>query len=221
MDDDILGGELDEQYDVIILPADDVERMVGETEDDGGGRGGRRADAYPPEYRSGFGDEGVAALEVFVQNGGTLLTFAEAGALAIERFDLPLRDAVEGLSSTEFWAPGSTLRVDVDNMNPLAWGMPDRALATFLADNQVYETLPGPEGDRIERIVTFIDRDILESGWLIGEEAIAERAAMVAVEHGAGRVILIGFRAQHRAQTHGTFKLVFNSLIGPGPGAQP
>ena len=39
---------------------------------------------------------------------------------------------------------------------------------------------------------------------------------MVSVEHGAGTIVMIGFRAQHRAQTHGTFKLVFNALVGGG-----
>ena len=80
----------------------------------------------------------------------------------------------------------------------------------------MYEVVATPRNDRVERIVTFIDRDILQSGWLLGEGVIAEKAAMVSVQHGAGRVVLIGFRAQHRAQTHGTFKLVFNALAGAG-----
>ena len=216
MDDRIKDGDLNDDYDVIILPADGVARMTGEQGNGDGGRGGRGPSAYPPEYRSGFGQEGVDALEAFVEDGGTLLTFAQAGALPIEKFGLPIRNVVDGLSSTEFWSPGSTLKVTVDNTNPLAYGMPRNALATVLANNQVYQVVPSDRNERVERIVTFVDRDLLQSGWLLGEDVIAKKAAMVSVRHGQGKVVLIGFRVQHRAQTHGTFKLVFNALMSGG-----
>lgn len=204
LDEELRAGNLNRRYDVIILPEDDLETMIE----------GRDPEDAPPEYRSGFGDQGVDALDAFVRAGGTLVTFGAAGDLPIERFELPVRNAVEGLRGREFWSPGSTLRVEVDNQHPLAFGMPEEALVTFLAGGQVYETVRGPETQRVERLVTYVDRDILQSGWLLGEENIASRAAMVSVGHGDGRVVLIGFRAQHRAQTHGTFKLLFNALVG-------
>jgi len=217
LDAEIKAGNLLTKYDVIILPADRVEMMTGERRGEGGGRGaGPRPADYPPEYRSGFGQEGVAALRAFVEKGGTLVTFAEAGDFAIQKFELPLRNVVANRPSKEFWSPGSTLRVKIDNTNPLAYGMPAEGLAVFLANNQAYEVLPTAYNERVERIVTFAERDIRQSGWLLGEDAIARKAAMVSVQHGQGKVVLIGFRAQHRAQTHGTFKLVFNALVS-GP----
>ena len=148
-----------------------------------------------------------------MENGGTLITFAQAGDLPIDEFGLPIRNAVAGMRGNDFWAPGSTLKVDVDLSSRFAYGMPEDALATFLAGGQVYETVSGARSADVRRIVTYIDRDILQSGWLLGEEAIANKAAVVSVEHGEGTVLLIGFRAQHRAQTHGTFKLFFNALV--------
>jgi hypothetical protein len=203
LDDD---DELRERFDVIILPADAKEMMLGPSDPE-------EASEYPPEYRSGFGQAGVDALEAFIQAGGTLVTFAQAGDLVLDEFDVPVRNAVAGLSGDDFWAPGSTLRARVDNDHPLAYGMPEETLATFLAGGQVYETVRSPESADVTRLVTYLDRDVLRSGWLLGEDAIANRAAAAAIEHGLGSIVMIGFRAQHRAQTHGTFKLVFNALL--------
>jgi hypothetical protein len=213
LDAEILAGNLSRDYDVIILPADGVSRMTGEPRTGGGGFRGADPSAYPPEYRSGFGQAGVDALEAFVESGGTLVTFAEAGDFAIEKFELPVRNVLAGVPSREFWSPGSTLHAKVDNANPFAYGMPAEALATFLARNQVYEVVPGSRNHTVTRIVEFGDRDLLQSGWLLGEDHIKNKATVISVEHGEGTVLLIGFRAQHRAQTHGTFKLVFNALV--------
>jgi hypothetical protein len=209
LDAEVRAGNLNRQYDVIILPDDGADMMTGEATTD-------RASEYPPEFRSSLGDEGVAALNAFVRNGGTLVTFASAGDLPIERFGLPVRNIVAGLPGREFWAPGSTLRVTVSNDDPLGLGMPDRALATFTASSQVYQVQAGAASQNVRRVVSYIDRDVLESGQLRGEDVISGKAAMVAVRHGEGEVVLIGFRAQHRAQTHGTFKLLFNALVSRG-----
>jgi Zinc carboxypeptidase len=222
MDKELKAGALEAKYDVIILPADSVAAMTGERPEGvsaaGRGRGGFGGSpaTIPPEYRSGFGKEGSDALRAFVQKGGTLVTFGDAGTLPIERFGLPLRNVVADRKPIEFWCPGSTLNVNVDTTHPLAYGMPARALVAFLAGSQAYEILPTERNEEIETIVTFTDREILESGWLLGEPVIAKKAAMVSVRHGKGEVVLIGFRPQHRAQTQGTFKLVFNALLG-GP----
>ncbi len=209
LDADITGGNLSDSYDVIVLSADSPDVMTG----DGDGRFRGRREDWPPEYRSGFGQDGVDALAAFVEAGGTLVTFAQSGQLAIDALDLPIRNVVADVPPRAFWSPGSTLHVDVDRTNALAYGMPEAALATFLQGNEVYRVVPSNRNHRVERIVTFIDRDILQSGWLLGEKLIADKAAMVSVGHGEGRAVLIGFRAQHRAQTHGTFKLVFNALL--------
>lgn len=210
MDKELKAGELNKKYDVIILPDDNIARMTGEGLGD---FSGNRPDAFPPEYRSGFGQQGVNALKDFVEKGGVLLTFGQAGQFAIEKFKLPIRNVVKGVPSQKFWSPGSTLKMNFDNTNPLAYGMPSTGLGLFTGGNEVYEVIPSDRNQRIERIITYPKRDILQSGWLLGEEVIAEKAAMVSVGMGQGKVVLIGFRPQHRVQTHGTFKLVFNSLV--------
>jgi hypothetical protein len=219
-DAEIKTSGLEAKYDVIVLPADSVAGMTGERGAGGGEEGGRGGggrgggpDNTPPEFRSGFGAEGVKALQAFVQKGGTLVTFGQAGDLPIQRFGLPVRNVVAGLPPKEFWCPGSTLRVRFDNRHPVAFGMPSQGLALFMAGSQAYEVTSTDRSQDVEIFSTYVERDILQSGWLLGEQVIAKKAAALSVKHGDGRVVLIGFRPQHRDQTHGTFKLVFNSFL--------
>jgi hypothetical protein len=207
-DAEIKKGNLRAKYDVIILPHDSAGMITGERLESWEGR----MPAYPPEYRSGIGQEGVEALKAFVEKGGILVTLGEASNFAIEKFGLSVRNVVEKTDSKEFFCPGSTLRVICDNTHPLAYGMPQESLALFWS-NPAFEITPSQHNERYETIVRYVERDIIQSGWLIGEKYLSNKAAMVSARLGQGRVILIGFRTQHRAQTHGTFKLLFNCLF--------
>jgi len=90
--------------------------------------------------------------------------------------------------------------------------MPSSGLVLFW-ESPAFEITPSNDNDDYEIVATYADRDILQSGWLVGEKHLSKKAAMVQAKYGQGRVVLIGFRPQHRAQTHGTFKLLFNALV--------
>jgi hypothetical protein len=209
MDAEIRKGNLIASYDVIVLPHDSAATIEGKEEER---PPGQPEDLYPPEYRSGIGDEGVAALKDFVANGGTLVTLGEAAEFAIGNFDLRIRNVLEKVDSKEFFCPGSTLKTRFESEHPLAYGMPSSGLVLFW-QSPAFEILPSNRNEDYEIVATYADRDILQSGWLVGEKHLSKKAAMVKAKHGDGSVVLIGFRPQHRAQTHGTFKLLFNALL--------
>ena len=208
MDAEIKKGSLNKTHDVIILPHDSTGMIMGEIPP----RYRRYISAVPPEYRSGIGKEGVAALKEFVEKGGTLVTLGEACSFAIEKFGMSIRNILEDLNSKEFFCPGSTLKVKFDNSHPLSYGMPSEGFVVFYS-SPAFEIIPGQDNERYETVVRYQDKDILQSGWLIGEEHLSNKPAMIIDKHGKGKVILIGFRTQNRCQTHCTFKLLFNALM--------
>ncbi len=208
MDAEIKKGHLNTNYDTIILPQDSPGMIMGEIPP----RYRRYISAVPPEYRSGIGSEGVAALKEFVEKGGTLVTLGEASSFAIEKFGLGVRNIVENLDSKEFFCPGSTLRVKFENSHPLAYGMPAEGYVVFYS-SEAFAITSSQNSERYETVVRYQDKDILQSGWLIGEDHLTKMPAMVNAKYGRGRLVLIGFRTQNRCQTNGTFKLLFNTMI--------
>ena len=177
---------------------------------------GYRAGAMPPEYTGGLGPEGVRHLREFVETGGTLVFLNRASNFAIEQFKLPLRNVVAGLPRTDFYVPGSILRIVLDTTHPIASGMPKETIA-WAEDSPVFEVTNDPgatvPASNVRVVASYpADKDPLLSGWLLGGELLKGKAALVEVTMGKGRVILFGFRPQYRAQSLATYPLFFNAL---------
>jgi hypothetical protein len=175
--------------------------------------------SLPQAYRGGIGEEGLEAVRDFVRQGGTVVALGSAGDLFIQKWPIPVRDVSEGLSSDQLLIPGSIVRVQVDNGHPLAWGMPDTTYGYFIR-SPFYALTEGFRSQTVSVPVRFPNADLRASGWVRGEEYVAGRAAAVQVDFApdaqgrAGKLVLLGLRPQHRAQTHATFKLLFNALVG-------
>jgi hypothetical protein len=202
------GGKLRDRYDVIILP-DQAPRSIVE---------GATGQTVRPEYRGGIGDEGIAALQAFLGQGGTLVTLGAASDLAIERFGVPLKNLKAGLTRDQHFAPGTILNLEVDATHPLGYGM-DPSTFGFYNNSPFFSLTEGFSSQRLSVVARYPNSNVVASGWLKGEELMAGRAAVVMIETNPGRIVLFGLRPQHRAQTHATFPLLFNALYLATSGA--
>ena len=193
-DADIRSGKLD--YDSLVLPSDSENQILN----------GLSAERYPAEFAGGIGDAGVENLKSFVQNGGKLICFDQSCAMVIKRFGLPVKEALAGIKRSEFYDPGSIVQLDVDTKQPLARGLgPDTA--AYFTSSSAFDV------DKDAKGVTVDARyGPLLSGWTLGEKYRDGKAALVEVTYGKGKIVLFGFRPQHRGQTWGTFPFIFNAL---------
>jgi len=201
----IRGGGLGEQFDIVVLPSA-LAKIFSE---------GHTQGTYPDAYTGGLGSLGAQALRLFVEGGGTLVAIDAASEWVIRELALPVRNVVAGLPESEYYAPGSFLRVVMDTHHPLGYGMPREAVVVsshspaFAVDN----------GSKLVGKYTLSSP--LVAGWLIGAEKLYGRAALVECSLGLGKVILIGFRPYFRAQARGTYKVLFNALIHATSGREP
>src|SRR5207253_2547457 len=215
-DEKIRAGML-EKYKTIIIPDQPRAAILN----------GHRKGAMPEEYTGGLGEQGVKALREFVEAGGTLVCLNRASDFAIEQFKLPVRDVVDGLPRTDFYVPGSILRIELDITNPIAAGMPKESIA-WVENSPVFE-VGGNRGSSPTvregsqaggtpaypvKVIAWYPRegDPLLSGWLLGADRVKGKAALVEVTMGKGRIILFGFRPQYRGQSLATYPLFFNAM---------
>ncbi len=166
----------------------------------------------PPQFEGGIGEDGVRAIDSFVKDGGTLVCFNRATAFAIQHFGLPVKNVVAGMKRQEFFTGGSVLEVEAATSHPVMAGMPARA-AIFVDSSPAFETGEGFKGEVLAKYQAT--GSPLLSGYLLGERFLNNRAAALDVAYGKGHIVLLGFRPQWRGQPFGTFRVVFNAVLGP------
>ncbi len=210
---DFKNKKMKDNFDLIIMPD-----MSGDQIKTGkpSGDNARFYRTKPPEYEGGIEKEGVENLKNFVEkDGGYLITLGQACNFAIEDLGLKVTNVLKSLKSDDFYCPGSLVRINVDNTNPIGYGMDFESIG-YLSDNIAFSTTtPFGQYDR-SVVVRYPTKDLLKSGFLLGEDYLLKRNAVVDVKQKNGHVILFGFKVQNRHQTYGTFKLLFNAIHSAG-----
>lgn len=195
---DLRSGKLESRFDAIIIPdqlPEELRRSAGSVGD------------------GGLGEAEVSALRDFILAGGTLVTLNRASLFAIEQFQLPVRNVLTARTTDNLSASGSIMRIDVENGNPLGFGVESKSIAWF-EKSPVFE-ITDPK--RARAIASYSKSGPLQlSGRLMRDsflQRLRGRAAMVEVLLGKGRVILFGFRPQYRGQSLTTYPFLFNALM--------
>lgn len=179
-------GDLGRRYDVLILP-DDV----------------------MPDVRV------IPQVKAFVEQGGTLLAVGRASAIATH-FALPVANPLvdperRPLPREKYFVPGSVLRLTVDNTLPAAYGF-EPEVDVFFDNSPVFQLDADAAARGVRPIAWFATSAPLRSGWAWGQAYLKDTVAAVDAAVGQGRVLLFGPPVTFRAQSHGTFKFLFNGI---------
>ncbi|MEW6128099.1 MAG: M14 metallopeptidase family protein [Acidobacteriota bacterium] len=208
LDAEIRAGNLRAKFDCIVFPDQSAAAIFN----------GLSASRYPKELAGGAGSVGVESLKKFVEDGGTIITLNDASEFAIEYLNAPVRNVLGGIPPKDFYCPGSILKIKFDATSPLTANAPTLAGTT---DESIAWVETGPAfevtGDEAKVVARFVDaKEILLSGWLLGNEKIAGKGAIVEVRRGKGRIVMFAFRPQYRGQSVATLPFLFNAIMTSG-----
>jgi hypothetical protein len=198
---DVQAGGLRAKFDAIVLPDQTAKSLME----------GQSSITVPAEYRGGLGEKGWLRLREFLDHGGTLISLGDASNLLVERLPLPVRELKRTVLLDQHDGPGTILNLQVDTANPIGWGMASDTFG-FYMNSPFFQLTEGFSSQRARVVARYPNMGIVASGWMRGEEYMLGRAAVVEVETLPGKVVLFGIRPQHRAQSHATLPLLFNSL---------
>jgi hypothetical protein len=203
-------GGLRADYDVLLIPSQygsgkglvyDIEPakiplayqgLYGQTED----------------ITGGMGLAGAMELEKFVREGGVVITLGASSFFPAE-FGLT-REVEARRTSAAFYAPGPIVEAEVlQPTHPVFYGYDKKRLPVRYAAGPVFAV---PEKQKSAwTLMKFTGAEL--SGLLKGGGEIRDKAAILDVPVGKGRVLLFGTNPCYRWQNHGEFPMLFNAIL--------
>lgn len=203
-DAEIRAGNLKTNFDVIILPHTRRSESI---------INGHRKGTMPPKYVGGITQKGILHLKEFAESGGTLIFINGANELATKFFRIPVKNALDDVKRGDFICDGSIVRMEFDASHPIAFGMPKQAPTVF-SNSSAFDILPSFDSNELPvSVAKYPNENPLMSGWIYGDKFIRQKSSIVEAPYKKGKLILLGFPVQFRAQPYGTFKLLFNSIL--------
>ena len=154
--------------------------------------------------------------------GGKIVSIGSSTNLAYH-LNLPVRNAIvelgangleRSLPAEKYYIPGSILSADTDNKIPAAWGMPAKSDIYFDRSPVFKISTEAIASGKVKPILWFSNPAALRSGWAWGQAYLRDGITAFEAEVGKGKLYAFGPEITFRAQTHGTFKLLFNQLYG-------
>ncbi|WP_099366935.1 M14 family metallopeptidase [Sphingobacterium sp. 1.A.4] len=213
---DIDKGNLNSKFDVLIFPGGAIPRFGTSTTTRPGNRGEMAMpDHIPAEYKNRWGrlsaDKSIPVLQEFMEKGGKVITIGNSSDLA-EHLKLGVEDALVDqnkvpLKRTEFYTPGSVLTAKVNSGVPSTWGYADQ-IDLYYSNDNLYKIT----NKDITPLIWFDSEKVLKSGWSWGEKYLKDGVLAFETNIGKGKLVSFGNDINFRAQTHGTFKFLFNQL---------
>jgi hypothetical protein len=218
---DIDKGDLNAKYDLILF-IDGGIPAVSNTSSEFRGQAPKEEE-IPEAYRARLGSitaaKSVPLLKSFMENGGNIVTVGSSTNLAYH-LGLPVKNALvevkadgaaRPLPGDKFYIPGSILKVTIDNKQPVNWGMAKTADVIF--DNSpVFTLTEDAKKQNILPLAWYGDEDPLRSGWAWGQSYLKNGVAAFVAPIGKGKLYAFGPEITFRAQSQGTFKMLFNDL---------
>jgi len=221
---EIDAGKLKEKYDVIIFVDGAIPTYTANPNTAGGrGFGGPAPESIPAEFRARLGrvtqEKSIPQLKSFLEAGGEIVAIGTATNLAAH-LNLPVRNAIvelvngveKRLPAEKYYVPGSVLNVAVDTKQPANWGM-ESAADVYFDNSPVFKlSADAVSSGKIKPLAWFATATPLRSGWAWGQSYLQDGITAFEANYGKGKLFAFGPEITFRAQTHGTFKWMFNQL---------